>query len=189
LSTPQPQATADPPAPRLTPQLRIVLHPGPKLETQILPAPPGLPPYSLIPPTTPQPTRALYLDPQPSPTTASELAYRQYKTSRRDVYASAAARVGGEFPEVVLHADGELLEGTTTNIAMLLDGVWVTPRITESSPILAGTARAYLLDTGVIREGTLTVHDWDKAMRGEVRVIAFNGLRGLWEGKPTAPPA
>jgi hypothetical protein len=44
--------------------------------------------------------------------------------------------------------------------------------------------RAHLLATGVVVEGQLTTADWEDALAGKCRVIAFNGVRGVWEAQP-----
>lgn len=171
-------------------QIRMLIHPGPRIEVQVLPAPPRcreisprsllIPaPFAFLPPAQRTPARKLFLDPAESPSPASELDYRQYKTARREAYESAAARMqsAGPHPEVVLHANGRLLEGVTSNIAIQLNGEWITPTVEADTPILPGTMRAHLLKTKVIREGILTIDHWRQAKEEKWRVIAFNGLR------------
>ena len=66
----------------------------------------------------------------------------------------------------------ELTECTLGNLAVLLNGEWVTPP--ESSGLLPGTLRADLLASGRLREARLVVADLDRA-----EGLAFlNGLRG-----------
>ena len=111
-------------------------------------------------------------------------------------------------PEVLLHTASRLLETTTSNIAFHLPGpdlaqaAWVTPKLDrETSPFLNGVMRRHLLEEGVIREGEVSVEDWERVKSGKGRVIGFNGLRqesftvereatadpltrGVWEADP-----
>lgn len=82
-------------------------------------------------------------------------------------------------PEILLHANGLLLETATSNLAIQTpEGEWLTPRLDpRRAPFLDGVMRRYLLQEGVIREADLTVHDYERASREGRRVIGFNGLR------------
>jgi len=87
-------------------------------------------------------------------------------------------------PEVLLHTDTHVLETTTSNIAIQIPSSnpgqpeWVTPQLdSERLPFLDGVMRRHLLAEGVIREGQVTVADWEEAKNEGRRVIGFNGLR------------
>ena len=87
-------------------------------------------------------------------------------------------------PEVLLHTDTHILETTTSNIALHLPlsvpgkPEWVTPRLDKDRlPFLDGVMRRRLIVIGVLREGEVTVQDWERAKREGTRVIGFNGLR------------
>lgn len=87
-------------------------------------------------------------------------------------------------PEVLLHTSTHLLETTTSNIAILSpSGQWITPSISSSTPLLNGVVRRFLLESGVIEEGELTLADFERVKAEGGRIIGFNGLRGIWEGK------
>lgn len=47
----------------------------------------------------------------------------------------------------------------------------------QQLPFLNGVMRQRLLEDGVIREGEVTVDDWETVKREGRRVIGFNGLR------------
>jgi len=81
--------------------------------------------------------------------------------------------------EVLLHTETHSLETATSNIAIQTQsGEWITPILDKSeTPFLNGVMRRYLLDEGLIKEGSLTVEDFEEARRGKRRVIGFNGLR------------
>ena len=91
-------------------------------------------------------------------------------------------------PEVLLHTPTHLLETTTSNIALHMPSLgpdcpqWVTPKLDqEHLPFLDGVMRRYLIDEGVVREGEVTVEDWEDARKGGRRVVGFNGLRWVIE--------
>jgi len=71
------------------------------------------------------------------------------------------------------------LETATSNIAIQSKtGEWITPILNrEKTPFLDGVMRRYLLEQGVIRQGELTLRDYEEAKRDGRRVIGFNGLR------------
>jgi len=121
-----------------------------------------------------------------------------YKTTDRRIYDEATARVCKLYlfsytyqkeaddiadvpshPEVLLHTSAHLLETATSNIAFQSQtGEWITPILNrEKTPFLDGVMRRYLLEQGVIREGALTLRDFEEAKTDGRRVIGFNGLR------------
>ncbi|OCF41437.1 TIGR00730 family protein [Kwoniella heveanensis CBS 569] len=116
-------------------RVRVVLHPGSKLEVQVVPAPRDAGPSSLATPEKQQtPTtatatarRPLILDPivtDLSQKDSDELDLRLYKTTDRGMYDTAYARGGALLPpdvhpEVLLHTSSLVLETTTSNIAVL----------------------------------------------------------------------
>ncbi|WVQ98850.1 hypothetical protein IAU59_005981 [Kwoniella sp. CBS 9459] len=123
-------------------RVRVVLHPGSRLEVQVVPAPKDAGPFQLLPTSSSsipisthaqenereQPTtRPLVLDPVDTDLFAEspdELDLRLYKTTDRAIYDNAYARGGTLFgpevhPEVLLHTALHVLETTTSNIAVL----------------------------------------------------------------------
>ncbi|MGE0639597.1 MAG: aminodeoxychorismate synthase component I [Thermoanaerobaculia bacterium] len=98
-----------------------------------------------------------------------------HKTVRREVYdrTLAEARSRGADEAILWNGRGELTEGTRTNLALRLDGRWLTP--SRSSGLLAGVLRGELLDRGRIREAVLGVDDLARAEA----VALFSALRGF----------
>ena len=82
-------------------------------------------------------------------------------------------------PEILLHADGILLETATSNIAIQSsEGKWLTPRLdTKRAPFLDGVMRRYLLQERMVEEADLTVDDYESAVQDRRRIVGFNGLR------------
>lgn len=139
----------------------------------------------------------------------SNVNFRLYKTSQRELYDLAYERgskclkvlffmavkqFGSDKhtlgtlspcqPEVLLHTSTHLLETTTSNVAILSpSGRWITPSVSSSTPLLNGVVRRFLLANGVIEEGELTLADFESVKAEGGRIIGFNGLRGVWEGK------
>jgi len=74
--------------------------------------------------------------------------------------------------DVICHHDGWVTECTMGNLAVLLDGQWLTPP--ESAGLLPGVLRAELLAAGRLREHPIAVADLHRA-----EDLAFlNSLRG-----------
>ncbi len=61
--------------------------------------------------------------------------------------------------EIIIAKDGFIRDTTISNIALLIDGIWLTPK----NPLLAGTTRARLIDEGFLRCEELSVEDLEKA--------------------------
>lgn len=128
---------------------------------------------ALLPLKFPWPILTMRLDKKA--TTPSK--FTSYKTTRRDVYNDARYRVNivplSRTEEVILWNEvGEIMEGSLRNLAFWVDGGWVTPGL--SSGCLAGTVRKWLLEQGLVREGTilrehLAIGDW---------VLTSNGVEG-----------
>jgi len=77
----------------------------------------------------------------------------QHKTTRRDVYTTAALRHPEADDVVLLNERGEVTETTIGNLAVRLDGRWWTPPTT--SGCLPGVERGRLLELGVLQERVL----------------------------------
>jgi para-aminobenzoate synthetase/4-amino-4-deoxychorismate lyase len=97
-----------------------------------------------------------------------------HKTTRREVYESA--RRGFEtLDDVLLHNErGELTEFTIGNLVVELDGKLLTPPI--SCGVLAGTFRAYLLETGQVLESIITLDQIGRY----TKIFRVNSIR-KWE--------
>lgn len=96
-----------------------------------------------------------------------------HKTTHRAHYDRLRRRAGTDVDDVICtNPRGELTECTLGNLAVRLDGAWLTPP--ASAGLLPGTLRAELLASGVLREARLVPADLDRA-----EAIAFvNDLRG-----------
>lgn len=134
---------------------------------------------------TPSPV-LLALAPHAIDTDGAAAEFIQHKTTRRELYEGFAAHKPAEAFDLLLwNARGELTEGTFCNIALLLDGKWLTP--TLDSGLLPGVLREELLAQGRISEARLTVDDLQRA----TGLAFFNSLRGWCPAEllPSDPPA
>lgn len=94
-----------------------------------------------------------------------------HKTTQREVYE--AARRGLEtFEDVLLYNElGELTEFTIGNLIVELNGQLLTPPI--SCGVLAGTFRAYLMETGQVLERTITIDQLKRC----TKIFRVNSIR------------
>ena len=96
----------------------------------------------------------------------------RHKTTRRAHYAAFAPTGSGVFDTVLWNEEGEITEGSFGNIAMLLDGRWVTPPL--ACGLLPGVGRAIALREGRVQEAVVRLQDLPR-----VQGWAFiNSLRG-----------
>ena len=102
----------------------------------------------------------------------------RHKTTRRDVYDAARREAREAHPEaddvLLVNTAGEITESTIANVVVELDGRLLTPPL--SAGLLPGVYRAELLDTGRIREASLTPDD----VRRASAVYLINSVRGMW---------
>jgi para-aminobenzoate synthetase/4-amino-4-deoxychorismate lyase len=107
--------------------------------------------------------------------TPLELAHSEFvrfKTTRRAHYDAFAPTTLGVFDTLLWNAEGEITECTRGNIAMLLNGQWVTPPL--HCGLLGGIGRANALLEGRVQEAVVRVADLPR-----VQAYAFvNSLRG-----------
>ena len=123
--------------------------------------------FALAP--TPEPVR-LQLARSPLPEAHGEFV--RHKTTRRAHYAAFAPRAAGVFDTVLWNEAGEITESTFGNIALLLDGRWVTPPL--ACGLLPGVGRAVALREGRVTEAVVRLQDLPR-----VQGWAFiNSLRG-----------
>ncbi len=105
----------------------------------------------------------------------------QHKTTRREVYDALLADKPTNVWDLILHnEDGELTEGGFGNLALEIDGEWLTPR--REAGLLAGVGRAHWLQAGRIREARLRVDDLGRA----TRIAWFNSVRGWLQAELVA---
>ncbi|MBT9551645.1 MAG: chorismate-binding protein [Hydrogenophaga sp.] len=135
---------------------------------------------------TAQPVRVA-LAPEPLATGGGLREFIRYKTTRRAHYEALAPTDPGVFDHLLLNERGEITEFTRGNVAVRLNGVWLTPAL--SSGLLAGTYRAELLAEGSLQEAVLTLGDLARSDG----LAFYNGLRGWLSAEMVAnrqaPPA
>jgi para-aminobenzoate synthetase/4-amino-4-deoxychorismate lyase len=96
----------------------------------------------------------------------------RFKTTRRAHYDAFAPQVPGVFDTLLWNPQGELTECTRGNVAVQLDGRWVTPPL--FCGLLDGIGRAHALSEGHLVEAVVRVDDLPRATG-----LAFvNSLRG-----------
>ena len=95
-----------------------------------------------------------------------------HKTTRREHYESFAPTDPSCFDTLLYNDKGELTECTRGNVALLMDGVWLTPAL--SCGLLPGIGRQIGLQRGELQEAVLTLADLQRANQ----VMFVNSLRG-----------
>ena len=111
------------------------------------------------------------------PFAAAHGEFVRYKTTHRAHYAAFAPTEAGVFDTVLWNEEGEITECTMGNVAMLLDGRWVTPPL--ACGLLPGVGRALALREGRVAEAVVRVQDVPR-----VQGWAFvNSLRGWLAAK------
>ena len=102
----------------------------------------------------------------------SDGEFVRFKTTHRAHYDAFAPTDDGVFDTLLWNERGELTEFTRGNVAVRIDGRWLTPA--ARCGLLQGIARARLLGEGVVEEAILTRDDLARADG----VAFFNSLRG-----------
>jgi 4-amino-4-deoxychorismate lyase len=105
--------------------------------------------------------------------------FLQHKTTHRPWYDAATqwlAQHPDYFDLIFLNENGELCEGSRSNIYVLKNGEWLTPPL--SSGLLGGVLRTQLLETGQAKEAILTPSDLT-ADKASIRLS--NALRGWFD--------
>lgn len=112
-------------------------------------------------------------------TVDTDSPFTYHKTTNRAFYDGALGGVRGVVADEVLflNAQGQLTEGSFTNVFVEKDGQLLTPPL--SCGLLAGTLRRDLLDSGRAVEAVLTQAD----LGDPNRVFLGNSVRGLVPGK------
>ncbi|MDT8992983.1 aminodeoxychorismate synthase component I [Curvibacter sp. APW13] len=132
----------------------------------------------------PTPARVV-LQLAPHPLAMAHSEFVRHKTTRRSHYDAFAPGAPEVFDTVLWNPAGELTECTRGNVALLLDGRWVTPVL--RCGLLPGIGRAHWLAQGRVTEAVIHLDDLPR-----VQGLAFiNSLRGwvdaVWHSPP--PPA
>lgn len=103
---------------------------------------------------------------------AAHSEFTRFKTTRRSHYEAFKPTNPAVFDTLLYNAAGELTECTRGNIALLLDGAWVTPPL--HCGLLDGIGREMYLREGRLTEAVVRVDDLPR-----VQALAFiNSLRG-----------
>ena len=114
----------------------------------------------------------------PVPTQGPEAEFLHHKTTRREVYECLCANKPAEAFDLILWNEaGELTECSFGNLALKLNGEWLTPR--REAVLLPGVLREELLRSGQLREARLMKSDLVRAEG----VAFFNSLRGWVEAR------
>ncbi len=98
-------------------------------------------------------------------------AFIRHKTTHRHAYDAHQAPAGC-FDTLLHNVQGELTEFTIGNLALQVDGRWLTPPL--SAGLLPGVMRAELLASGQLSEATLTTAD----VRHAQGAALINSVRG-----------
>ncbi len=109
-----------------------------------------------------------------------------HKTTRRGRYERARQRHPDADDVLLTNTDGAVTESTIANVAVLLDGRWLTPRLEDG--LLPGVGRELLLDEGELSEATVRIEDLWRA-DGIVLLSSVRGRRDaeLIEPAPRIP--
>lgn len=103
--------------------------------------------------------------------------FTRFKTTRRAHYEAFAPTDPTVFDTLLYNPAGELTECTRGNIALLLDGRWVTPPL--RCGLLDGVGREFALAEGRVTEAVVRVTELPR-----VQALAFiNSLRGWLDAK------
>ncbi|ROZ78226.1 chorismate-binding protein [Ramlibacter sp. WS9] len=109
---------------------------------------------------------------QPLDTQAGNREFVLHKTTQREHYETRLRPESGLFDTLLVNERGELTEFTRGNIALKLDGRWLTPAL--RCGLLAGTYRGQLLARGELVEAVLMPADLERAEA----VAFYNSVRG-----------
>ncbi len=107
----------------------------------------------------------------------SENPLLYHKTTWRTPYDRAWAEREGADDIVLWNERGEITETCIANLAVRRQGRWITPPLTCG--LLPGTARAELLERGVLHEGVIAREEARKAGV----LLLFNSVRGAWRAR------
>ena len=115
----------------------------------------------------------LVLATEPVLTRSPAAEFLHHKTTRREVYERLSAnKPAGAFDVILWNEACELTECSFGNLALKLDGRWLTPRL--DAGLLPGVMREQLLREGAIAEARLRDEDLQRAEG----LAFFNSLRG-----------
>lgn len=108
----------------------------------------------------------------PAPLAEAHGEFVRFKTTRRAHYERWAPHDSAVFDTLLWNEAGEITETTRGNIAMQIDGRWITPAL--HCGLLPGVGRRLALEAGRVEEGVVHLRDVPR-----VQAWAFlNSLRG-----------
>jgi para-aminobenzoate synthetase/4-amino-4-deoxychorismate lyase len=110
------------------------------------------------------------IDPDPVDTASPFLFH---KTTRRSVYDDRKNRHPDVGDVLLVNAAGQITETTVANVAVKLDGAWVTP--SRAAGCLPGVYRQVLLDGGRLEERDVLADDLERCQG----IALLNSVR-LW---------
>lgn len=105
----------------------------------------------------------------------------RHKTTERSIYDAAAARHPEADDVVLVTIDGLAADTTIATLCAEIDGVWVTPPVSDGA--LPGVARRSLLEAGRIKERSIPV----ETLHTATRLARVNSVRG-WENAVLSEP-
>jgi len=108
--------------------------------------------------TPPQPVRVAIDHGHPVDRTDPMLFH---KTSLRTIFEEARARHADAEDVLLMNDRGEITESTIANVAVSLDGRWITPPL--DAGLLPGVGREVALEEGWLEEGTIHTQDLARA--------------------------
>ena len=120
---------------------------------------------------------ALQLAHQPIANAVAHSDVVRFKTSVRQHYDAFKPQGAGIFDIVLFNEDGQITEGTRGNIAVQLDGRWVTPQL--QCGLLPGGGRALALSQGRLTEQVVTLQEASHASGWAF----INSLRGWLDAR------
>lgn len=88
---------------------------------------------------------------------ANEISYKYKSTNRENIDRLYLEKENCD--EIIIVKDNYITDTTIANIAIELNGKWITPKV----PLLFGTTRARLLETEQLKIENITVQDLQKA--------------------------
>jgi para-aminobenzoate synthetase / 4-amino-4-deoxychorismate lyase len=104
--------------------------------------------------------------------------FLQHKTTRREIYQGfVEAKPADAFDTLLWNRAQELTECTFGNIALRINGRWLTPR--REAGLLPGVFREEMLQQGRLQEARLLKSDLERADA----LAFFNSLRGWVEAE------
>jgi para-aminobenzoate synthetase/4-amino-4-deoxychorismate lyase len=112
-----------------------------------------------------------------TPFESAHSEFTRFKTTRRSHYEVFTPTDPAVFDTLLYNAAGEVTECTRGNIALLLDGRWVTPPL--HCGLLGGIGRELYLKQACLTEAVVRVEDLPR-----VQALAFvNSLRGWLDAR------